>query len=232
MIQGWGGCRANEGESWWVRGFPRDRSARAPRLRAQAPGSTRGADDAPLWRRSVAAHVPGPRPADPRTDPARPTGRRAEPECGGARAEPSRADGPEVGPLRFLPAARREGSAPAAAVCACASSRAPGGPRGGGGRRASESLSRTGSAARGTAWAEAASFPCALPAPPPCRCRQRSGPGARAIFGVRGLRCPAFPWSGGSLSAGPLCPWSQLGGLRRYSNTVYFSEWVVVTGRK
>lgn len=110
-----------------------------------------------------------------RRTPARPTGRRAEPECGGARVEPSRADGPEVGALRFLPGARREGSAPAAAVCACASGRAPGGPTGR--RRVSESLSRTGSAAR----ARPGRRP--RPSPAPSRPRRRAGVVSRAGLG-------------------------------------------------
>lgn len=176
-----------------------------------------------------------------RRTPARPTGRRAEPECGGARVEPSRADGPEVGALRFLPGARREGSAPAAAVCCLRLRPGAGGAHGAAaGLRVPEPDGERGA---GPAWAEAASFPCALPAPPPRRCRQQSGPGARAGLGrARGRR----RFSGCAASVAPPFPGQAAASLRgrsvlgassavfagRAALFIYFSKWVLVTGRK
>ena len=84
------------------------------------------------------------------------------------------------------------------------------GPRGGGRRRVSESLSRMVSAARGPTWVEAASFPCAI-SPPRHRApvARRAGLGrgrppraGGGSFLVARHPFPALLGSGGGLSAG------------------------------
>lgn len=237
MIQGRGSRRANEGESWWVRGFPRERSARAPRLRAQAPGSTRGANDAPLWRGSVAGSRTGAEAGGP------PRGRRAG-ERNPSVAEPgwSRAARTDRKSVRcvFCPGRAAKGRL-RRPRCVPAP---PAGRRGAHGAAAGLRVPEPdGERGAGPAWAEAASFPCALPAPPPRRCRQQSGPGARAGLGrARGRR----RFSGCAASVAPPFPGQAAASLRgrsvlgassavfagRAALFIYFSKWVLVTGRK
>lgn len=152
----------------------------------------------------------------------RQSGRRAEPECGGAGAGPSRAEGPEVGPLRFLPAARSEGLAPVAAVRVCASSRAPRGPgrQRGAGLRVPEPDGERG--ARPDPGG-GRSLPLRHPQP------RRRAPVARGAGLGRGFAGFAASIPGPSrVWRWPLRGTRPLGrflGFRRYGCTIYFCIW-------
>lgn len=202
------------------------------------PRAARGVRTTPHFGEGQSrAHVPGPRPADPRAADGQASGTRVWRSQGGA--EPRGRTGSRCAAFSARGAPRRVGSG-GRGVCLRLRPGAGGAHGAAAGLRVPEPDGERGA---GPAWAEAASFPCALPAPPPRRCRQQSGPGARAGLGrARGRR----RFSGCAASVAPPFPGQAAASLRgrsvlgassavfagRAALFIYFSKWVLVTGRK